>query len=423
MPSTSAPTTTSAPDLVDEPLGLAREIASNVLERAEATGPAEVFAVRSRLLVVAFEDLRLSGAEHVERQEIALRLVLGGRVGLSAASLPHGREGVADLTARARAAAHLSQPSGLGPNAPVRSKTASLATGVSATALVSLAQELGEELRDSYPGFHWRGRIVALLRRGVVLNTGGTEAESLRRSFAVDLRALGSSERAPIDRRFRVMASHASELAPLIRHRIQSEFPPGRADASADKDAPLAVGPELVARSFESLARGSWRPTGMIDPHLHVVDDPMLYHDGADEEGVPVGPLPLIRPGGHLERWAVRAGSGKHEPVGRGFRPSIEAPPWPRALGLRWWVPLDARWPRRVRLLRELSGLRMTPDGVVSGLASETILSEEGRAVGRAAGGQFQFSLSELLRPGVTASNDIYAADHHRLPNLCLRRR
>lgn len=421
MRSSSRQTTNSGLDLADELFGETADIAGQVLGHSEGSGPAEVFAVRTSSVAVSFEGSSLAAAECHQRRELAVRLCQTGRVGLAGGSLPRRKEEITDLIARAGAAAIT--PSLWRPWAPssVPQSLVPRLPGVSGGTLLSLAGDLTDTLRRLYPRARWRGRVSARIRRGLILNSEGLEAQTVRRSLTASVWATGDSTSAVLARWFRVAASEPSHLVRLLLQRLEGELPRAGDEFKGVHPLPLAIGPELLARILEALARREWHADGTIDPQVEVVDDPQRYCYGSDEEGIPMGPQILIRKGGHLSAWSIRPNAPEGMPSGRGFRPSIEAPPRLRALGLRWRSPLAQVWPKQALLVRELSGLQFSSPATLSGTAPEMIFLEDGRPMAHRAGGVVSISVPGVLHPGVVVSNQLYGVDHHRLPSILLR--
>lgn len=360
------------------------------------------------------------GFEESDRTELALRVCRDGRAGLIGGSLPNNEVSILTYVERAEAAAS-NGPYETIFAPPVRLPlTLDMPSLPSPDALVSRMSELHTQLSQRRPGFQWSGKLSLVQRVARVIHSDGLDAWNGSTEYRLRLRARRAAGQAPVDRILHVSAREWLEAVDEVNHRVEAEFPESENLAGAPVGVPHALGPNVVAQLCLALLKPRFSSElPRLDQRVSLVDEPSPGHQGCDDEGVLVHPLPVVDSGCFCDPWAsvIRRGRALQ---GRAFRATIDSPPATSPMSLRW-TGRGVDCVKKSILLSEIAGLSLQSDGALHGCAIEGIVLDEGRPTHRCRGTELR------LRPDLVFTKMIgeitarrFAVGKHRMPQLVL---
>jgi PmbA protein len=278
---------------------------------------AEVYAVESESTQITFEAAELKSSLVEETSGVALRGIVGGRVGFSAAS---GRVDPAALVERAVASARYGEPLALAfpgrlPAPEVVTYDPHLAE-VPLERVVALGREIIERLRAAEPAGKIDVEIERSAARSWLRNSAGAEVEQVASALHISM----GMERVRGDDVLMVGESTAEtglsdgfrEVVDRLTARILAANRTASVDSGtmpvlfAPSGALVLLLPLLMAVNGQQVQRGtsplaSRLGEQILDPRLTLWDDPTLPGRPAsaayDDEGVPVRRKALFRAG------------------------------------------------------------------------------------------------------------------------------
>ena len=388
-----------------------------LLDLASRTGPAECFLRRVASVSVRYENATATEAEAVDRCEMALRVLRGGRIGIWGGSFLFNHAALADCVARAEANAKC------GPRAVTllvedSSRHPALASPAlpDPRELATLGQRFLGELRIKRPHYLWSGGLSAVSRTARIVNSRGLEAWSTWSEYRWRLRCRGAANNAPVDRLLDVRFGEWDEGTRALKARIDAEFPDSEDLRSVPAELPITLSPPIVGVVCHTILSQELPETPALNRSVTIWDDPEQSYQGSDDEGLPLVPVPLVESGKIRGSWSTVGMTTR--PTGRAARNAIDSSPVPTALGLRWHSGGDAP-PNMSVLLTELAGISLQPGGVIHGAASEGILLQNGRPIHRCPGRVIHIRVAEVLGDGLCGvSQERFATGRHRLPRL-----
>ena len=290
-----------------------------LLDRAaRQADQAEVFRVSSRSTPVSFEANRLKSIETRDSSAVGIRILKGGRVGISAAtgaaasegllsraleSLPYGPLAAMDLPGAQKY-----------PNVPVYDEaTAALPV----EAMVELGRQLVDRMQQRWTDVQWDCRVSRMVATHRLINSRGCSAEYASSSFSVSIegtlvqdtdmlfvhdaqRRCGPfTDTSPLAQTLDQRLEWARDIVPAPSGDVPVIFTPQGV-------AGVLLGPLLAGFSGRAILQGASPLVGrlgeqLVDPCFTISDDPTLPHvPGSrmcDDEGVASRRLPLIERG------------------------------------------------------------------------------------------------------------------------------
>ena len=290
-----------------------------LLDRASrAADQAEVFRVSSRSTPVSFEANRLKSIETRDSSAVGIRILKGGRVGVSAATGPTAPQGLLTralecLPYGPLAAMDLPGPQQY-PNVPVYDEaTAALPV----EAMVELGRELVDRMQQKWTDVQWDCRVSRMIATHRLVNSRGCSAEYASSSFSVSIEGTlvqGTDMLFVHDAQRRCgPITDTSSLAQTLDQRLEwarELVPAPSGDVpvifTPQGVAGVLLGPLLAGFSGRAILQGASplvKKLGeeLVDPCVTIWDDPTLPHvPGSrmcDDEGVASRRLPLIERG------------------------------------------------------------------------------------------------------------------------------
>ena len=378
-------------------------------------GPAEVFLRRTSAYSAEFDGDRTNGLRHDRRAELAVRVFREGRYGLAGSSF----DALFDPIRLVRQAEGQARYGPLSPPIEAPPSKGSHRGHVSPqpSNLVEAIDCLRATLCKWSPATHWSGQLIVAARDWRVANTGGLDrkAGSVRTAFR--LRARRPSGRLPFDRFMSVIAPTLTDAIDRVIDRVRIEVPsePDAYSQSNEGTAklPLILGPALVGRLAESLVTFPVSSS----PAVHVYDTARQEDGECDDEGISVIPtIPIIREGQVEDPWTTLATRGCLPATGRSFRATIEQPPTPRPLGIRWG-PAAGELPKQALFMTELASAPKSCRGRLAGRAPDAFVWRDGRLVSRLAERSLDLDIKDLLGAKLLGlSSKRYATGPHMVP-------
>ena len=378
-------------------------------------GPAEVFLRRTSAYSAEFDGDRTNGLRHDRRAELAVRVFRKGRYGLAGSSFDSLFDPIRLVRQAECQAQHgppsppiETPPSKGGHRGPVPPRPSELVEAIDC---------LRVTLCKWSPATHWSGQLIVTSRDWRVANTSGLDrtAGSVRTAFR--LRARQPGGRFPFDRFMSVAAPTLADAVDRVIDRVRVEVPPEPDAYSQSNEGtarlPLILGPALVGRLAESLVTC---PVSSA-PVVHVYDTACQEDGECDDEGVSVIPtIPIICEGQAEVPWTTLAARGGLPATGRSFRVTIDQPPTPRPLGIRWG-PAAGELPRQALFMTELVSAPKSCRGRLTGRTPDAFVWRDGRPVSRTTGRSLDLDIKDLLGAKLLGlSSKRYATGSHRVP-------
>lgn len=378
-------------------------------------GPTEVFLRRTSAYSAEFDGDRTNGLRHDRRAELAVRVFRKGRYGLAGSSFDALFDPIR-LIRQAECQARYGPPS-----PPIETPPSK---GSHRRPLPAQPSELVEAidclraiLCKWSPATHWSGQLTVTARDWRVANTGGLDrtAGSVRTAFR--LRARRPSGRLPFDRSMSVVAPTLTDAVDRVIDRVRVEVPSEpdtyRQSNEGTAKLPLILGPALVGRLAESLVTFPVSSS----PVVHVYDMACQEDGECDDEGVSVIPtIPIVREGQAEAPWTALATRECLPAIGRSFRVTIDQPPTPRPLGIRWG-PAAGELPEQALFMTELVSAHKPCRGRLTGRAPDAFVWRDGRPVSRIAERSLGLDIKDLLGAKLLGlSSKRYATGPHMVP-------
>ena len=374
-----------------------------------------MFLRRTSAYSVEFDGDRTNGLRHDRRAELAVRVFRKGRYGLAGSSFdalfdPIRLVGQAECQARHGPPSHpIETPPSKGSHRePVPPQPSELVEAIDC---------LRATLCKWSPATHWSGRLIVTVRGWRVANTGGLDRTAGSVRTACRLRARRPSGQLPFDRFMSVVAPTLTDAVDRVIDRVRVEVPcePDAYSQSNEGTAklPLILGPALVGRLAESLVTFPVSSS----PVVHVYDTACQEDGECDDEGVSVIPtIPIIREGQAEAPWTTLATRGCLPATGRSSRVTIDQPPAPRSLGIRWG-PAAGELPKQALFMTELVSVPKSCRGRLTGHVPDAFIWRDGRPVSRTTGKSLDLDIKDLLGAKLLGlSSKRYATGPHRVP-------
>jgi len=328
------------------------EILSTLRTRTEQ---AEVYTIESEATTVSFEANEIKSATVEETQGVALRAMVGGRLGFTAAS---GRVVESELVENLLASAQfgdeiaLSFPSAL-PAPRVDAYDPDLAQ-VPLARMMEIGREIIAALREADPDAQVNVDIEKSVGRAALRNTQGAEVQDQRTGFSIGIsveRVRGDDVLMVYDSVHEISCTESyREATARLGAQIESakrsaKLASGRMPVLFSPTGAMVLGlPVMLATNGQNVQRGVSPLSDKVgeqvfDPTLTLWDDPMLpgrpQSSSYDDEGVPCRRKALIAQGvsqGFLYDLKTAALMGC-ESTGNGSR-SLFSPPSPSPTNL-----------------------------------------------------------------------------------------
>lgn len=401
----------------------ARAIQQRALAKAAEFGPAEVFLRRAVVLGAEFEGVNLLTIDEILRNALAVRVHLDGCVGLACSSMLSHESEIGELVACARRAAR-NGPIVKNILAPVESSPRVLPPHEASLPeqLQSNVNQLVSELPSwAQRSVLWSGRLEQVSTMTRIIHSGGLDATGGRSAWRLRLRARRPAGSMPVDRLLEFVAVTWAEIVEAVKTRVAGEFPQDESVSDSPNNIPVAFGATLVAKILAAiLSRRDTPPPSVPVNDLRIDDVPAGGRFGCDDEGIPLRPIAVIASGAWCPPWCTVTEAGSSAPTGRAVRASIDMPPRPGALGLRYSGRTGERFERFI-LLTELAGLSLRSDGMLVGTAPEGILIENSRPLRRCKGRSICLPVGEIFGARFAgASASTFLTGPHRLPSVIL---